>query len=354
MSLRFFRCIKIAPGLSLNLSKGGPSLSIGPRGMKYTIGASGQRYTVGLPGTGLYYTERLGRAARRARSRGPAQEAPPQRSSRVAAADKLDLNFFERLTVSAAEQHFVDGMRAFQAGNDAAAIKLLDVPDAVPDALFVAGILSLKAEQYDAALELLRRADEQPAALGQCFTKYGVAATIQLPITERTTLLIAPDHRGVLLASAEVKQAQGNWHGALACVEALRGTAPDDPIGRLSLCEILVEDQADAAAYQRVVECTGSVANTGEVDTALLYWKGCALHRLGVLSAARDTLTLAFARKQGRDAGLLHDIQYERACVYEALGQRARARTEFGRIYAAEPGYRDVARRLGIGTPTGG
>ena len=53
MPFRFFQRIRIAPGLTLNLSKGGVSVSAGPRGAKFTVGTSGTRATVGLPGTGL-------------------------------------------------------------------------------------------------------------------------------------------------------------------------------------------------------------------------------------------------------------------------------------------------------------
>jgi len=54
MAFRFWRRIKIAPEVTLNLSKSGGSLSFGPRGAKFTIGPKGKRATVGLPGTGLY------------------------------------------------------------------------------------------------------------------------------------------------------------------------------------------------------------------------------------------------------------------------------------------------------------
>jgi hypothetical protein len=54
--LRFFRRIRIAPGLSVNVSKSGASVSVGPRGAKVTVGRRGIRKTVGLPGTGVYYT----------------------------------------------------------------------------------------------------------------------------------------------------------------------------------------------------------------------------------------------------------------------------------------------------------
>ena len=60
MGLRFFRRMKIAPGLTLNLSRSGPSLSAGVRGAHVTAGPKGVRRTVGIPGTGLFYTSRSG------------------------------------------------------------------------------------------------------------------------------------------------------------------------------------------------------------------------------------------------------------------------------------------------------
>jgi hypothetical protein len=60
MGFIFRKRIKIAPGITINLSKSGVSTSIGPRGAKLTVGGSrGPRATVGIPGTGLSYSERL-------------------------------------------------------------------------------------------------------------------------------------------------------------------------------------------------------------------------------------------------------------------------------------------------------
>lgn len=56
MSLRFWRRVRLAPGVTLNLSKSTASLSFGPRGAKYTVSPRGNRSTVGIPGTGLFYT----------------------------------------------------------------------------------------------------------------------------------------------------------------------------------------------------------------------------------------------------------------------------------------------------------
>jgi hypothetical protein len=53
---RLFRRIKIAPGVTINVSKSGLSTSFGPKGAKITVGKRGVRKTVGIPGTGMYYT----------------------------------------------------------------------------------------------------------------------------------------------------------------------------------------------------------------------------------------------------------------------------------------------------------
>ncbi len=56
---RLWRRVKLAPGVTVNFSKSGPSLSLGPRGSKVTFGRRGIRQTVGIPGTGFYATRQL-------------------------------------------------------------------------------------------------------------------------------------------------------------------------------------------------------------------------------------------------------------------------------------------------------
>ena len=59
-NFRFYRRVHIFPGLSLNLSKSGPSLTMGIRGAHVTLGHGRVTRTVGIPGTGIYYTSRSG------------------------------------------------------------------------------------------------------------------------------------------------------------------------------------------------------------------------------------------------------------------------------------------------------
>jgi hypothetical protein len=67
MGLRFFhRFPIIGRFVTLNVSKTGVSVSAGVPGAHITTGTHGTRATVGLPGTGLFYTEHLDTALRRA------------------------------------------------------------------------------------------------------------------------------------------------------------------------------------------------------------------------------------------------------------------------------------------------
>ena len=80
--LRLYRRVKLAPGLTVNLSKSGPSLSVGPHGSKITVGRRGVRQTIGLPGTGVYMTRQLSSPARPRATpvASPASMTPPPQS----------------------------------------------------------------------------------------------------------------------------------------------------------------------------------------------------------------------------------------------------------------------------------
>jgi hypothetical protein len=58
--VRFLKRIKIAKGVSLNLSKKGAGLSAGPKGLKISRSAQGRvSGSMGIPGSGLSYRTRL-------------------------------------------------------------------------------------------------------------------------------------------------------------------------------------------------------------------------------------------------------------------------------------------------------
>lgn len=83
MGLRFRRSWGVVPGVRLNLGLKSGSVSFGGRGLHYTVGTRGQRVTVGLPGTGLFWTQKINspfgtaQAGRASQAHGYAQRATP-------------------------------------------------------------------------------------------------------------------------------------------------------------------------------------------------------------------------------------------------------------------------------------
>jgi tetratricopeptide (TPR) repeat protein len=335
--------MNIAPGVRLNFSKSGISPSFGVRGARATLGRQGVRKTVGIPGTGLFYTEVAGKKGKAGRS---GRQTPPPLP---AAQHKLDLGFFERLMTPKPERAFVDGCKAYVGGDAAKAARQLRHAAHLADGAFLAGFLAMSAGRLDQAEIHLRQAAAKHASLGKHFDKYGMVAELILPITEFVNAHIRPCRRGVLLGLAEIYQSQDRVKEALNCLKQLRRDAPDDVVAKLSVAELVLEAAPrDKRLAKQVVELAGEVDNDSSAHAALMLYKAQALRTLGLSVAARDVLTAACRKKKDRDEDLLLAIRYERACVYEELGNETRARREFEKLYAQDPALEGVAERLGL------
>jgi tetratricopeptide (TPR) repeat protein len=346
MGFRFFRRLKIAPGLSLNFSKSGMSLSAGPRGAKFTVGPRGVRTTVGIPGTGLYYTETSPRpktASRRAVS----SASPPPPSAKPE--DQLTLGFFKRLVVPAEEQALVDGMHDFVAGNSDAALVHLQRAAHLPDAAFVAGVIAVNKGDLAAAEGFLHTAFNGAGQLGAYFSKYGVAVNLSFSITKEMMVPLHPDIRGAGLAYVEVLQRLQKWTEAIGCLKRLWEEDAKDPVVTLSLIELYMDArQNDKDTCRETLKLTESVTNDSPLHAALLLYRARAMRTLGLFDAARETLSAALKKAKGCAPELLRALRYERALAHGDLGQQGRARKDLERLYAEAPGYEDVAVRLGL------
>ena len=353
MAFRFWRRIKIAPGVTLNLSKSGGSLSFGARGAKFTVGSRGKRATVGLPGTGLFYTSTFPSKKRTKHGKGNSGDYAPT----VRPEDRLTLGFFKRLFTPDDEEALVNGMRELALGNEDKALEHLRRAVHLADGAYLAGFLAFKKELYEEAEQYLNAAYRNYRKLGTYFSKYGISATMSLPITDEVSAHVGPNVRGILLALVEIYQRQKKWKEAIECLNRLLRLEPDDAVVKLSLAELLMEIASDDPNIcRRVIRLAEGEKNESEIHAALLLYKARALRRLNLKEAAREVLTKALRRKKNRSNELLHALRYERALVYEDLDQRRRARSELEKLYAEDPDYEDVAARLGIAaiTPKGG
>ena len=337
MGFRFFRRVRLLPGLDLNLSKGGISLSAGVPGARLTAGTSGLRATAGLPGTGLYYTRKLDTRGGRGRRSG---------GSAGAAKSPLDLSWFDRLVKPKSEERWIDGLKALLEGRIDEARRHLEGARTGPDRDLLLAFLRLGAGE-SAEAEPLFASALRSSRLGAALAELGLEVELQLAISEHVAARIGPDRRGALLGLAEARQHAGDTAGALAALDELAALEPTDPALALSRAELRLE-RGGREDLQRVVELAAGVENETEVHAALLLHAGRALRELGLPTGARDALTRALRRRKDRSEELLRAARYERALCYEELGQRSRARSELERVYAEEPGYEDVADRLGL------
>lgn len=92
MSFHFWRRVKIALGVTLNLSKLGEILSFKPRDAKFTVASRDKRSTVSIPGTGLFTTLSNGNSGVRKNVFSVTQKTPLDRAE-----DRLIPGFFKQL-----------------------------------------------------------------------------------------------------------------------------------------------------------------------------------------------------------------------------------------------------------------
>lgn len=352
MYFRFFRRMSIAPGLKLNLTKRGASFSAGPKGAKYTVGTSGRRATLGIPGTGLFYTGKVGgkkQSSTRQRSQTTSsaqaiQDIPPESPEQ-----KLTLSFLQRIFTPTNEKAFIEGCKAFVQGNTESAYSHFKNANNITDASFITGLIALKKEQFRVALKHFTKALSDIRNLGKYFGKYQLDVSVRLPITEETFTFIEPDRRGLLLALVDVYQELGQYQQSADCLKRLKRIDPEDIVVKLSTAELLWDTNPNSKSHcKQIVRLAQGIENNCSLGAALLFYRGKALGKLGLFDAARDSLTKAFRRKKDRPDELLLAIQYERALVYEQLGRKKRARNELEKVYAKSPDYEDVAQRLGL------
>jgi tetratricopeptide (TPR) repeat protein len=346
MGFRFWRRVRIAPGISLNLSKSGASLSLGGRGAHVTVGRRGTTTTVGVPGTGLYYTEHSAAAGHHAPAPPPRPAAP---SPAVRPEDRLHMGFFEKLFASDEDKKLVDGLREAAAGREDEALPLLEQAHGVADAQFMMGVIRLKKNEYEAAAESLEKAVADLPHLNHYLHKYGISAIVSLPIAAGYVAHVGADECGVRLMLAEIYHQLGAHDSALACVDRLVALQPNDLVVRLARVEMLLDGPApDPAACRAAVDAAQDVTNESTVHAALLLYKAKALRLLGLFDAAIQLLGQTLRKTKDRPPDLLQALLYERALAREAKGGAGAARADWEKLFAQNPHYADVANRLGL------
>lgn len=338
MGLRFFKRTKLFPGVTLNMSKSGPSLSFGPRGLKHTIGPRGSRTTVGVPGTGLSYTF------------GGGKGKPAVASSQPTAGTREPLLKISDDAASVDEERaLLRAVIAFQSGKVDQALRHLEAAKGLADAFWLGGMIHLQASRWSEAERDLDAAI-RIGSLGEAFERNGINAEIAYPITDELTAHIGPNPQATRLALAEACQELDRNAVAIQHLEAFLKLDPKDPVAAISYAEIALE--AEGTGSEVLLQAVSHLKAT--LTPGPFFWIaslmcGRVQSRLG---RPEDAILSFMAAIQLDDLpnSIPLLLRYEMALCYGETGDRTRCRQELSAVYALDPNFADVGQRLGART----
>jgi len=340
VGFRMYKSVRLGKGVRLNLSKTGVGMSVGGSGVRYSVHSSGRSTrTVGIPGSGISYRDTSSGSRSRTRS-SPRRQAP---TPPVVTFPKAGL------FAPKGEKAFVRGVTAYMHGDYQEALTLLQESKAldpgsshVAEEYFAAFCMTALNDQ-EGAMRMLEEVLASDVPLpDRLMVKYGVGGFAQVSVTPQVVAEVPQGSLAAGLLLAELYQASGKSEKAIEVLESLGSIAPN-PFFALSLADLYEETER----WDDVLRVTEQFTSNDDDPTCqLLVYRGKALREKGLGEAALEVLKQALKSKK-RHQVILDQARFERALTYEALGKNGMARKDLERIYAANPGYADVAQRLG-------
>jgi len=347
VGFRLQRRVRIAPGLTMNISKRGLGMSVGPRGAKVSIGPRGTRESVGIPGTGMRYEVRQDRKAT------PSKRAPHLQQPRTAPAPPVlpaaaTIGFLGKAFKAPFEKEFIEGAQCMLKGDHAGAVdrfrNAVMMNRGCVDAELLAGLMSINCGEYPAAQAYLERVTASGTSDFPLILKYlgRDSVAFELPVTEEVTASLRFDMRAAYLTLAEVYQHQGRTQDAAGVIKTAIAAGYRDPLLVLSLAELYNDLEMD----DELIAIAQGVENTDDVNLAIMFYMGQAMTRKGYYDAAVTVLKAAVAKRKDRSGALLMDARYALAQAYEQSGKKAMARKQYEQVLAKDFDYRDVKERV--------
>ncbi len=350
MGFRLQRRVRIAPGLTMNISKRGVGMSVGPRGAKVSVGPRGRRESVGIPGTGMRYEVRQdwkkGSSGKPAKKKEPQKVAslPPESSAPAAAT----IGFLAKAFKQPFEKSFIEGAQCLVKDDQQSALAHFQSAAALnpgcTDANLLSALTLINKQDYSTAAACLEKVIGSGTSEFPLLNKYlgSEGVHFDLPITDEVTADLRLDLRAAYLTLAEVYQQQGRLQDAVAVVKQAVSRGYSDPVVRLSLIELYNVLEMDE---ELIAEAQGT-ENTDNISLAILFYLGQAMMRKEYYDAALTVLKAALAKRKDRSETLLLDTRYVLAQVYEMSGKKSMARKQYEQILAKDYAFRDVKKRV--------
>ncbi len=351
MGFRFYRRVKVLPGVYLNMGKQGVSMSFGPRGLKTTIGPKGVRHSFGIPGTGLSYQtpfRKIGNAS--PQSRQAKRKLSPEEASQISLQNdyrKLNLGFFSKLTCPTEEKELAQGVQAFLLRDFATAEVHLQKASCYADGAFTLGSVYLNTNRFVDAEKMFSVAEQLPEQIGMFYKKYDLEMTVHLAVSPFYEADFEPSALASYLAHVEALQHLNRYADACSLLLDLYKALPQNLDVILSLADIVLEREPNNIQWMNaIVNMTKNLDNESYAHAVLLMYKAEAFDNLGMIEAAITTLSTILKKKTGRPVEFLLEVQFQRGVLFSKIGKNANAIKDLNTVYAIDPSYANVSQLL--------
>jgi tetratricopeptide (TPR) repeat protein len=214
-------------------------------------------------------------------------------------------------------------------------------PSAALFAAVCANNLEQKAREIFYLEQVVQSPNLMPDPIQSKYLPPWASVTLQIKLTDMISATAPFDVTGACLVLAERYQEAGRLEDAIGIVQQLHEASPSSTEITVSLADLLLADKD----YEGVIDVAKGAQNDSDLGAALLHLRGMSLLALGMEAAAIDAFREALA-KPSRNKELLTAIRYDRGAAYEKVGQSGRARQDFEKVFAADPGFLDVKERL--------
>ncbi|MBQ8755746.1 MAG: DUF4236 domain-containing protein [Lentisphaeria bacterium] len=347
MGWRFYRRIKIFPGVTMNIGKNGTSYTLGSPGMTTNISSRGIRHTYSISGTGISYQTPLKRWSNNSTLKKKLSVAERQQIIKQSDYQKLNLGFFEKLILSSEEKNLVKGIQAYIIGDILQAETLLKKSTCYADAIFILGFIYLNSKRFNDAIIMFEQAERCPKQIGCFFQRYQLEMTLTLSLSPFLSVEFPPELLTAYLAHAEALQQLQKITEACNILLSLYKKNPQNHLVIISLAELVLKFAPNDTKWMNaIINLTKNVNNETYIQTVMLMYKAEAFTNLGMHDAAITTLTSALRRKADRPLDLLIELQYKRGFLYSKMGKKTQAIKDLQEVFVQDPNYANVKQLL--------
>ncbi|GIX42403.1 MAG: hypothetical protein KatS3mg129_2136 [Leptospiraceae bacterium] len=300
MGFRFHKRIKIFPGVTLNLGKKSASISIGTRGAKFTIGPGRKHVTVGLPGTGLFYTEKL--------------DKKKKSKSKQSLFSKKESQIFSSGPFSEKNNFFLKGINAYNKGNLNKALEYFN-QDASIDAQFFMGLIYIRKNEIDKAIEIFEKVIRNKNKIGQTLQKMNLNPIIHFSITKEIIIQTTLSLITAYLILTELYQSKEDLQKAFHYLQKAYEIEPTNPFILLSFIELMYDyslKYQKPELLRKIINLSENISPDNFIVAGILFYRALTLELLNRNQEALEILNTLLENKDIISKELIQAIKQEK------------------------------------------